>query len=213
MSASVLLDFFRQYEKEKEEAQKATTEIETVKIKDSIVQEKVKKEEMDKKRNENIDKKIIVAAKIVERMVNLNTYDEIAKDFRFYEDPADEFKDNEGSLLPLWSFKYKELNDDGEIEDVLKGLEVTGLKWSPRYVDLFAVTYGSYDFYTKAKTGYLCFFSLKNCSYPEYICSTWCGILCMDIHPAYPHIIVVGLYDGNIAIFNLQSNKDFWSNS
>ena len=30
-----------------------------------------------------------MSAKIVERMVNLNTYDDIARDFRFYEDPAE----------------------------------------------------------------------------------------------------------------------------
>lgn len=33
----------------------------------------------------NFDQKLLVSAKIVERMINLNTYDEIARDFRFYE--------------------------------------------------------------------------------------------------------------------------------
>ena len=76
------------------------------------------------------------AAKILERMVNQNTYDEIAqgtidiqfhyeyfecilcriqnlinryfvKDFRFYEDASDEFREFEGTLLPLWKFAFE----------------------------------------------------------------------------------------------------------
>jgi len=143
------------------------------------------------------DSRLLKSAKILERMVNLNTFDDIAKDYRFYEDPADEYKDSEGSLLPLWTFLFEEGN----------GLEITGLQWSPRYIDLFGVTFGSFDFYNKSKSGYLCLFSLKNPSYPEYVCSAWCGILCLDIHSSYPHMIVVGLYDGNIAIYNLHTRS------
>ena len=67
------------------------------------------------------DKRMLTSAKIVERMLNLNTYGELARDFRFYEvkislptrqkyldinqDPADEYRENEGSLLPLWTFR------------------------------------------------------------------------------------------------------------
>ena len=39
-----------------------------------------------------VNKKMLRAAKILERMVNQNTYDEIAQDFRFYEDASDEFR-------------------------------------------------------------------------------------------------------------------------
>lgn len=64
----------------------------------------------------------------------------------------------------------------------------------------------------------VCVFSLKNPSYPEYLCQAPCGVMCLDIHPEvsrrrapdthpqHPHMMVVGLYDGNIAIYNLQKN-------
>ena len=26
----------------------------------------------------------------------------------------------------------------------------------------------------------------------------------LDIHPSHPHMLVVGLYDGNVAVYNLQ---------
>ena len=47
-------------------------------------------------------------------------------------------------------------------------------------------------------------FSLKNPSYPEYVCSAHCGVLCVDIHPNHPHMLAVGLSDGNVAVYNLQ---------
>ena len=85
-----------------------------------------------------IDKKMLTSAKILERMVNINLFDDIAKDYRFYEDPADEVTYPEGSLMPLWKF---------QVCNERKDLEVTGLQWSPRYADLFGVTLGSFDFY------------------------------------------------------------------
>merc|ERR1712110_866392 len=51
--------------------------------------------------NDEVNKRMLRAAKILERMVNQNTYDEIAQDFRFYEDASDEFREFEGTLLPL----------------------------------------------------------------------------------------------------------------
>ena len=40
---------------------------------------------------------MVRSAKVLERMVNLNTFDEIAQDFRFWEDACDEYKENEGT--------------------------------------------------------------------------------------------------------------------
>ena len=58
----------------------------------------------------------------------------IITDYFFYEDAADEQK-NEGTLLPLWDFTFK--------ETVSLKLEVTALAWNPKYTDLFAVGFGS----------------------------------------------------------------------
>ena len=53
-------------------------------------------------------------------------------DFKYYDDPADDFKDK-GSLLPLWRFRY----------DKARKVGVTTLCWNPLYNDLFAVAHGS----------------------------------------------------------------------
>ena len=56
------------------------------------------------------------------------------EDFKFYEDPSDEYRDNsQGTLLPLWTFTF----------DKAKKLEITGLCWTPTYTDLFVASFGS----------------------------------------------------------------------
>ena len=55
--------------------------------------------------------------------------------------------------------------------------------------------------------GIICLFSLKNPSYPEYICLAHCGISAIDIHPTHPHMLVAGLMDGNVAVYDLQKRS------
>lgn len=47
---------------------------------------------------------LALAAQTVERMVNQNTFADIAMDFSFWEDPSDAYKPRVGTLLPLWRF-------------------------------------------------------------------------------------------------------------
>jgi dynein intermediate chain 1 len=44
------------------------------------------------------------AVRVMERMVNQNSYDDIAQDFKYWEDQSDQFREGEGTLLPLWKF-------------------------------------------------------------------------------------------------------------
>uniref|UniRef100_A0A8C6Z372 Dynein axonemal intermediate chain 1 n=2 Tax=Nothoprocta perdicaria TaxID=30464 RepID=A0A8C6Z372_NOTPE len=137
--------------------------------------------------------KVSKAAKIMERMVNQNTFDDIAQDFKYFEDASDEYRDQQGTLLPLWKFQY----------DKTKRLAVTAISWNPKYKDLFAVGYGSYDF-MKQSWGMLLLYTMKNPSFPEYVFSSESGIMCLDIHSDHPHLVAVGFYDGNVAIYSLK---------
>ncbi|KAI9145508.1 WD40-repeat-containing domain protein [Paraphysoderma sedebokerense] len=135
---------------------------------------------------------------VIERMANQNTYDEVAQDFKYWEDAADEFRENkEGSLLPLWKFAYEKERKK----------QVTALSWNPKCGDLFAVGYGSYEF-SKQGPGLICCFSLKNPSYPEYIFSTESGVMCLDFHPKRAHLIAAGLYDGTTLVYDLHSKSN-----
>ncbi|KAM6979625.1 dynein, axonemal, intermediate chain 1, paralog 2 [Aplochiton taeniatus] len=140
--------------------------------------------------------KVAKVAKIIERMVNQNTFDDIAQDFKYFEDASDEFREQEGTLLPLWKFQYEKA----------KRLSVTALCWNQSYQDLFAVGLGSYDF-TKQGRGMLVFYSLKNSTFPEYIYPTNSGIMCLDIQERLPYLVAVGFYDGCVAVYNLKEDS------
>uniref|UniRef100_A0A674NSC7 Dynein, axonemal, intermediate chain 1, paralog 1 n=1 Tax=Takifugu rubripes TaxID=31033 RepID=A0A674NSC7_TAKRU len=133
------------------------------------------------------------AAKILERMVNQNTFDYIAQDFKYYEDPSDEFRDQKGTLLPLWKFQC----------DKAKGMSSVSCK----YQDLFAVGMGTYDF-CKQGPGVLVFHTLKNHSFPEYIYTATSGIMCVDIHQQHSYLVAVGFYDGHVAVYNLKKRGE-----
>ncbi|XP_030623882.1 dynein, axonemal, intermediate chain 1, paralog 2 [Chanos chanos] len=158
--------------------------------------EKVKKKTMQVETQSDDISKVSKAAKIIERMVNQNTFDDIAQDFKYFEDASDEFREQEGTLLPLWKFQY----------DKAKRLSVTALCWNKVYKDLFAVGLGSYDF-TKQGRGMLLYHSLKNSTFPEYIYPTPSGIMCLDIHDQQTHLVAVGFYDGCVAVYNLKEKS------
>ena len=46
----------------------------------------------DEERLKMTEMRMLRSATIMERMLNLNTFHEIAEDFRYYEDPSDELK-------------------------------------------------------------------------------------------------------------------------
>ena len=132
--------------------------------------------------------------KIMERMVNQNTWDEIAQDYKYWDDQSDSFKEGEGTLLPLWKFWTEKV----------RRKHVTALCWNPEYNDLFAVGYGSYDF-MKQGSGVICCFSLKNPSHPEYSFTTETGVMCLDFHPQHSSLLAVGCYDGTVMIFDIRN--------
>ncbi|XP_078139734.1 dynein intermediate chain 2, ciliary-like [Centroberyx gerrardi] len=122
----------------------------------------------------------------------INIGDDIAHEFKYFEDASDEFREQEGTLLPLWKSRY----------DKAKRLFVTALCWNKKYPDLFAVGMGSYDF-SKQGRGMLVFYSLKNSAVPEYIYPTNSGVMRLDIHEELSYLVAVGFYDGCVAVYNL----------
>ncbi|XP_046398571.1 dynein intermediate chain 2, ciliary [Ischnura elegans] len=145
--------------------------------------------------HDTLTSRMLRAAKRLERMLNQNIYEEISHDFKYWEDPSDEYREEEGTLLPLWKFSY----------DRTRKMNVTALSWNPEYKDLFAVGYGSFDFSKQPAEGSVCLFSLKNTSHPEYVAWLWTGVCSIDFHPqGQPYLIAVGLVDGNVAVYSIQ---------
>mmetsp|Transcript_22365 Transcript_22365/g.26943 ORF Transcript_22365/g.26943 Transcript_22365/m.26943 type:complete len:668 (+) Transcript_22365:178-2181(+) len=142
--------------------------------------------------------------KIMERMVNQNSYSDIADDFKYWEDASDQYREGEGTLLPLWKL-YNER---------AKRKHVTSICWNPEYDDLFAVGYGSFDF-MKQSSGLICCYSLKNPSHPEYTFTTESGVMCLDFHPQFSSLLAVGLYDGTVMVFDVRNkvNRPIFASS
>jgi dynein intermediate chain 1 len=149
------------------------------------------------------------ALKIMERMVNQNDSHDIIDDYKYWEDQSDAFKDD-GNLLPLWKFH----------SDKVKKKEVTCIAWNPKYTDLFAVGYGSYDFVkaTTLATGAVQCFTLKNAfptasqgqsmpAFPEFFYQLESGVMCLDYHPVHASYLACGLYDGTVCVFDLRQKN------
>ncbi|KAH9643649.1 hypothetical protein HF086_006125 [Spodoptera exigua] len=169
--------------------------------------------------DERLAQRIREAWAILERLVNQNIYDDIdylglishllkiAQDYRYWDDPSDEFREGMGSLLPLWKFQFEPMRSHA----------VCDVQWNPHYQDLFAVAYGSLDFTLQQKVGCLCLYSIKNPAYPEYAVITESPVICLDVYKEIPYLICVGLYDGNVCVYNaqlsLESSYQYKSNS
>mmetsp|Transcript_33125 Transcript_33125/g.85794 ORF Transcript_33125/g.85794 Transcript_33125/m.85794 type:complete len:676 (+) Transcript_33125:117-2144(+) len=156
-------------------------------------------DEGDKKKSKDANTPIYsdnmkLSIKLMERMVNQNAEAEVYHDFKYWEDRSDEFRDGEGTLLPLWRFSSEKA----------KRKQVTCIKWNPKYNDLCAVGFGSYDF-SRRGTGVICCYSLKNTRFPEYVFNTDAGVCCLDWHPHHPAVIAVGLYDGTVLVYDVRA--------
>jgi len=155
-------------------------------------------EETEKKKKSDSDptysESMKLSIKIMERMVNQNAENEVYHDFKYWEDRSDEFRDGDGTLLPLWRFSSEKA----------KRKQVTSIKWNPRYNDLCAVGFGSYDFMRQG-TGVICCYSLKNTRFPEYVFNTDAGVCSLDWHPSHPAVLAVGLYDGTVLVYDVRA--------
>ncbi|XP_053326023.1 dynein axonemal intermediate chain 4 [Spea bombifrons] len=101
------------------------------------------------------------------------------------------------SLDRLWSF----------VCDVTKSRNVSSCAWNKKNPDLLAVGYGQFGF-KEQKGGLACCWSLKNTMWPERIFHCESGVTALDFSASSPNLLAVGMYDGTVAIFNVQNSSD-----
>jgi len=170
--------------------------------------------------------------KLMERIVNQNSEADIFYDYKYFDGKSDHKRsdatssasststssattssstssaststavssssgDKSDLFLPLWRFQYEKA----------KRRTVTSIVWNHTYTDLFAVGFGSYEWSTQ-NDGLICVYTLKNTSYPEYQFTTSSGVMCLDFHPQHPSLLVAGLYDGSICVYDVRSKDD-----
>lgn len=138
------------------------------------------------------------ALKIMERMIVQGADFDKFSDYKYYhEETEGTDAPNTGSVLPLWRFST----------DKSRRKQVTSICWNPRYKDLFAVGYGSYDF-LKETSGLICCYTIKNPTWPEYSFTTESGVMCLDFHSKNPALLAVGLYDGTVMVFDIRAKTN-----
>ena len=134
VNQSVIYDAYVKYEelKEQQDDDGNTKKVPSTLQKETSAAIKRLLAEKTVDKNAEVNKKLLKAARTLERMVNQNTYHDIAQgtndycklyksiiilfvnhqifnflDFRFYEDPSDEYRENsQGTCLPLWTFNF-----------------------------------------------------------------------------------------------------------
>jgi dynein intermediate chain 1 len=136
------------------------------------------------------------SAKVMERILNQNLDRETFQDMKFFTDPADAYREA-GSLLPLWRFE----------SDKSRRKQVTCVKWNRLYRDLFAVSYGSYEFMKQIAGGVVSVYSLKNSKHPELVLTTEFTACCLDWNPSKPALLAVGVYDGTVAVMDFRNRS------
>uniref|UniRef100_A0A2S2QV56 Dynein intermediate chain 2, ciliary n=1 Tax=Sipha flava TaxID=143950 RepID=A0A2S2QV56_9HEMI len=119
-------------------------------------------------------------------------------DFRYYEDPSDQFRNKgEGTLMLMWNMVLKKE----------KIFTVTDMCWNPIYFDMFAITVSIPQCYLSSTdnpdVGYVCVWLLKNSSYPDFVTETDCGAMCLSFHHQFGYNLVVGFRDGGLAVYNI----------
>ncbi|KFM23249.1 Dynein, 78 kDa intermediate chain, flagellar outer arm [Auxenochlorella protothecoides] len=129
---------------------------------------------------------------VLERMLMQNALRGALLDCRYWDDPADEVRAREGTLLPLWLFPAP-----GNARHA-----VTALAWCPGHPDLFAVGHGGFD-PAKPLRGAVAVHSLKAPSRPELTLRLPTGVMCLAFHPVHADVLAVGCHDGSLHIYSL----------
>ncbi|XP_050705726.1 dynein axonemal intermediate chain 1-like isoform X2 [Eriocheir sinensis] len=131
-------------------------------------------------------------ARVVERMVTQNIYDDISQDFKYWEDGSDEYHPLQGSLLPLWKFR----------PEISRHLTVSDVCCSPVLPDLFAAAYTDADAKEEI-AGLLCVYTLKNPVSPERVYHTPSGVTSIHFHPKVGRLLAAGWSDGRVVLYDV----------
>ncbi|XP_025930359.1 WD repeat-containing protein 78, partial [Apteryx rowi] len=91
--------------------------------------------------------------------------------------------------------------------DLTSGRSVSSMAWNKLNPDLLAVGYGEFDF-KEQKNGLVCCWSLKNPMWPERVFQCEHGVTALDFSMASPNLLAVGMYNGVVAIYNVQSRNN-----
>lgn len=136
--------------------------------------------------------------KVIERMLTQNMSEDVTTDFKYWEDPSDNLKNMEGSLLPLWKFPTPQITEASAI---------TALICHPHHSDMFAAAYGTFD-PSQQFIGAVRCKSLLHPLQNESEVFFESVPLSLAFHPEYDRLLAVGCANGSVNIVDLRSDGD-----
>ncbi|XP_034735125.1 WD repeat-containing protein 78-like [Etheostoma cragini] len=113
------------------------------------------------------------------------------------EEKSEEGKENSSSptLERLWAFSCK----------LTAGWNITCMVWNKENLDLLAVAYGDSD--STNQKSLICCWSIKNPTWPERVFHCHSCVTSLDFSADNPGQLAVGMHDGTIAIYSVQSRN------
>ncbi|CAF0742012.1 unnamed protein product [Adineta steineri] len=161
--------------------------------------------------NKNKLPDIDVDAFIMERILNLNIYHQkhtVYQGFDHQDNYGSEYlQDRKDSFLimntnlkleRLWQYTSYLTHDRN----------VSCLCWNKQNHNLLAVGYGYFQ-YNDDKQGLVCCWNAKNLEFPERHYQTNASVTSLSFSIKHPNLLAVGLFNGNICVFDLNENNTF----
>ncbi|XP_056315050.1 dynein axonemal intermediate chain 4 [Danio aesculapii] len=90
--------------------------------------------------------------------------------------------------------------------ELTMGRNVSCMVWNKKNPDLLAVGYGQVEF-KNPNSGLVCCWSLKNPTWPDRVFHCESGVTALDFSASNANQLAVGMYDGTIAIYNVQTSE------
>jgi WD40 repeat protein len=122
-------------------------------------------------------------------------------------------------VRPVDKDEHDDRDDDGENaltrlatlrSETLVGLNISALQFNPKRKDLLCVAYGEFNFNRAVSEefnrGALAFWSLQSDA-PLRIVRLESGVLSIDWSTTHPNLLVVGCYDGEVLVFDLDNSS------
>ncbi|XP_032406052.1 WD repeat-containing protein 78-like [Xiphophorus hellerii] len=97
------------------------------------------------------------------------------------------------TLEPLWTF----------VSPLTRGHSITSMAWNKKNPDILAVGYGGWSS-GNPQPGLICCWSLKNLMWSERVFPCHNSVTCLEFSSSNPSHLAVGMYDGSVAIYNVQ---------
>jgi len=176
-----------------------------------IKREPMVKEDIHKRNTEILESvEMNRALKLLERVLTQNIYQRKIATYRglveldhfgreIKKPPA-----QDADLIRLWAFATAKS----------KGFTVTCISWNHANPDIIAVSYG-YNLKqrtggSEVKSGIVCCWNIKNLEHPErtFVLPSSNGATCCDWSHSNPNLLAVGLFNGNIVIYNVARQED-----